>query len=397
MLVTELEHLQEKCTGCFACMNICSQNAISMILNSEGFYYPRINEKLCINCGKCEKVCQITHNVEKYNTCNNIFYFQADDSIRMKSSSGGAFYYFAKHILEENGIVYGAVFDSSKKRVIHTNTENVSLESMMRSKYVQSDINNSYCQVKKDLNDGKKVLFSGTPCQIHGLNNYLGNKYDNLIMIDFVCHGVPSAGFFGDMIKYYENKERASVINVTFREKDLGWRDQVTKLYFNNGKVLCEKSSYYYYYLFLHNCTLRKSCYSCRNPEEHISDITVMDYWQVKNDDNKGTSVICVNTDKGNKLFESLVGEFTIGKMLDKTILSSAFLRHSKIGGYRRSIFNRKSFFKYYMNNGFEKTLSNWYPKYLKKSKVKGKFYIYGGKCKFMIKKIIRRQFRHGI
>ena len=232
MLVTEIGSLKDCCTGCFACANVCSRNAISMPLNSEGFFFPVIDKKLCVNCGKCEKVCQISHK-RIMDTLGKMYSFQSEDSIRMKSSSGGAFYHLAQSVLKNDGVVYGAAYNPNEKRVCHMSTDSVSLEALMRSKYVQSDIGETYRKIKDSLNKGRKVLFVGTPCHIHGLLNFLGKDYANLVTVDFVCHGVPSPGFLSDVILYYENQEKSAVVDVTFREKDLGWRDQVTKIYFN--------------------------------------------------------------------------------------------------------------------------------------------------------------------
>lgn len=391
MLVTEINGVKEKCTGCFACANACPKKAINLPLDSEGFYFPVIDKNQCVNCGRCEAVCQINHKKEK-ESMGKMYSFMAEDAVRMKSSSGGAFYHLAQCVLVNDGVVYGAAYDSMQKKVVHTSTSYVSLEDLMRSKYVQSDVGDSYRQAEADLKSEKQVMFVGTPCQIHGLKNYLNKDYNNLVTVDFVCHGVPSPGFLSDVIGYYERKEQASVTNVTFREKDPGWRDQVTKLYFDTGKVIKEKSSYYYYYyLFLHNCTLRKSCYTCMNPENHIADITVMDYWQIKGDDNKGVSVIKLNTQKGAALFDFMEGNFQINVIDNPASLSSAFIRHCQIKGYTRAIKDREYFFDYYKKNGFEKTLNSWYPCYYRKSIFMGKIYTTGGKFKSKLKRMLGR------
>ena len=393
MKVTELYSYEDKCVGCFACENICPHNAITMQFNQEGFYFPKIEEKQCVDCGLCAKTCQIDHKLEKANFKDDMYSFQSVDSIREKSSSGGVFYHLAKAVLEKGGVVYGAAFDSVSKQVKHTSTDNVDLEALMRSKYVQSNVNSTFKQTKKDLDEGKEVLFSGTPCQIRGLLLFLGKGYDNLLTMDFVCHGIPSSGFFQDMIGYYESNKNAHIKNVTFREKDYGWRNQVVKLYFDNGEIISEKSAYYYYYyyLFLNNVTLRKSCYQCENQESHVSDITVLDYWQIKDDDNKGVSAVCLNTDRGKKMFYDLSGDFEI-KKIPRSIISSAFINHGKIKTYHRALHNRESFYSYYKKNGFKRTLDFWYPHYYKHSVRMGKIYIIGGKYKQLLKTLIERR-----
>ena len=390
MLVTELKAFADRCSGCFACYNACPKNAIKMDLNDEGFFYPIINKGNCVNCGRCVSVCQLSNeSIDINNDFKGNYYYslKSDDDIRSKSSSGGTFFQIAQYVIKRNGIVYGAAFDSRVKRIVHLSTEQTSLEAIMRSKYVQSEIGKSYEDVKIKLNDGLFVLFSGTPCQIRGLRKYLGKDYSNLITMDFVCHGVPSTGFFGDMVRYYEKEIGANITEVTFREKDLGWRKQVLKFYFDNNKVITNVSSYYYYYyLFLRNVTLRKSCYTCQDAENKVSDITVMDYWQIKEDDDKGVSALKINSEKGMKVLNEILSAADINEITQENI-GSSFVNHSKNKNYRRSLPTRNSFFKYYIKNGFEKTKDKWFPSYFRYSKFTGKIRVIGGRIKKNIKR----------
>ena len=190
----KIDTLEKKdCSGCMACMNICPKNAIMMKEDKNGFKYPKIDEKLCIDCGLCSKACPVINKLKEnlYNikvyACKN-----KDENIRKKSSSGGLFTLFAKYILDQEGVVFGAKYDENL-RVIHDYIEkDDNINEFRGSKYVQSDINSTYAKAKKFLSNGRKVLFTGTPCQIEGLITYLGKNYSNLYTQDFICHGVPS-------------------------------------------------------------------------------------------------------------------------------------------------------------------------------------------------------------
>ena len=184
---------KEKCVGCHACYNICPTHSISMQIDVDGFWYPVVDIEKCIHCGRCEKVCPVLKQAKRneeqlqiYGACS------VDEDIRSQSSSGGVFSVLALHVLNKGGIVYGASFNSNFQ-VQHIGISSVTeLDKLRGSKYVQSQIGDIYRDVKQQLRNGKMVLFTGTPCQVDGLNNFLGRTYDNLITQDIVCHGVPS-------------------------------------------------------------------------------------------------------------------------------------------------------------------------------------------------------------
>ena len=251
MNVSEQADLAQKCTGCFACANVCPVNAIVMKKNSEGFLYPEIDKNVCIDCGKCIKICPVDKNFKYDFLPQSCYSYQGEDEIRKKSSSGGVFYLLAKSVLEKAGVVFGAYFDPEEMIVKHGSTDEVSLERLMRSKYVQSEMADCYRRAEAELKKERYVLFCGTPCQIYGLKGYLHKEYDKLVTVDFVCHGVPSTGFFQDMVKSISSKKGTKCLDVTFREKDLGWRKQVVKFYFDDGtEQKYVSSSYYYYYYY---------------------------------------------------------------------------------------------------------------------------------------------------
>ena len=390
MVVTELEGYRERCTGCFACFNVCPKDAIKMLLDDEGFFYPHIDNKRCVECGRCVDVCSIKHMKRIYekNEESEVISVQADDAIREKSSSGGIFYYFAKSVLDRGGIVYGAAYDKDSKLVCHTSTDQTKLEQIMRSKYVQSNIKNTFREVRANLQKGREVLFCGTPCQVRGLYNYLNKDWDNLLTIDFVCHGVPSSGFFKDMVEAHERDEESLIEDITFREKDKGWRTQVIKFYYENNKVLTNASNYYYYYyLFLHNISLRRSCYVCPNPENHCADITVWDDWNIEGDDNKGTSAILLNTQKAANRYSKIKNHFLEIRTQKIGQYKSAFINHDRVKSYQRCLPDRERFFVYYKKYGYDKTLKKWYPAYFKRSVLTTKIRVQGGRIKAMLKR----------
>lgn len=363
--ILKLESIQSCCTGCFSCEQKCPFAAIQVSLNNEGFYYPIIDSTKCTDCGLCLKACPLTSAQGVQNTPKRILSGYAnDESIRMTSSSGGMFALLANEILSDGGIVYGAAFDRKRKEVCHTSTDVTPLKDIMRSKYVQSRIGDVYAEAEAELKSGRSVLFSGTPCQIKGLHSFLEKEYDNLITVDFMCHGVPSTGLFRDVIDYYERTEQSDIVDFTFREKDLGWFDQVTKIYLSNGKVLSEKSSYYYYYYaFLSNYTLRKSCLDCTCYNTHASDITLADNWSVKGD-NKGISLILVNTENGCAAFDRISHQATVTDY-SNDFRGYDFYRHDY------SKLNRIAFFDYYLRNGFDKTLTRFFKKVMRKNRIK--------------------------
>lgn len=390
MIVTELSGFGDKCCGCFSCSNVCPVNAITMKLDQEGFYYPYIDENSCINCEKCTRVCNI--NSEEANIHKNskeFFYAQAHDEVRNMTSSGGIFYLFAKKVLEQRGIVFGASFDKRKNCVVHSDTDHTELSEILRSKYVQSYIGDTYITVKYWLDKGRTALFCGTPCQVYSLIMYLGKHYDNLITVDFVCHGVPSTGFFCDMLKEQQERHNSEINNVTFREKDKGWRRQVIKFYFDNGDVEVNNSStFYYYYCFLQNFSLRKSCFTCTCPETHIADITIWDAWNIHEDDDLGTSAVMINTAGGTRLFNAVRAELKMIKNANPADFEMCFSNHSDMKIYRRARRSRKSFFKFYTKYGFCKTLKFWYPIYFRINETKSQIKTVGVKVKRFLKKI---------
>lgn len=309
-----------KCCGCTACVNVCPTKAITMHSDQLGFLYPIVEESMCIDCGRCIKVCAF-HN--EYDRSLNLPYPVAyavrhkDSNEVATSRSGAAFIAIADWALSHDGVVYGAGY-ADHFRVIHKRAESKQeCFEFKGSKYVQSDLNTVFTQVKKDLASGKIVLFSGTPCQTAALNSFVGAKYrSNLYLVDIVCHGVPSPFIWRDYLQYIENKYGKRVISLSFRDKsELGWAAHRESFTFDDKKIYRNT----YTYLFYEHIMFRPSCSKC--PYTNMtrpSDLTCADFWGWEktdvtiNADDRGISLLLCNTDKGVKLFDTITGVLNV-------------------------------------------------------------------------------------
>ncbi len=316
--MVELFANKNDCCGCSACANICPKNAIMMIKNSEGFLYPQIDEKLCINCGKCKTVCAFQNKGLKEKETKYPLGVYAmkhkSDEVRFNSTSGGAFTAISDYVLEKGGLVYGAAFDDDFN-VKHISAYTVLERDAIRgSKYTQSDMTDTFKNIASNLKSGKTVLFTGTPCQCAGLRSFLESQKsdtDNLIACDFVCHGVPSPLLWSEHINSL-TKRYGKIDAYSCRSKVDGWHGH-TEAIMVNGK-LKYKSPFIQKerVLFHSDLMLRYSCYNCKYTNYYRpSDITIADFWGIEKcfpefDDNKGVSLILVNSEKGEKVFEAI-------------------------------------------------------------------------------------------
>jgi coenzyme F420-reducing hydrogenase beta subunit len=320
---------KEECAGCYACVNICPQNCIIMKTDIEGFWYPVVEVDKCTNCNLCDKVCPIINKHNEKNEPLAYSCFNKNEEIRLKSSSGGIFTLIAEEIIAKGGIVFGARFDSNFK-VIHDFVDNVEdLELFVRSKYVQSKIGETYKIAKNYLKEGRRVLFSGTPCQIAGLKSFLMKDYNNLLTIDLFCHGVPSPKVWEKYVAHMENSVGSKMVSVSFRSKEKGWKLFSMSANFENGFKHSEPLNEDLYLVsFLKDLSLRPSCYNCQfKGINRISDITLADFWGVENilpdmDDDRGTSLILINTGKGHEMFQKIKSKMLYKEVnLDKAVL----------------------------------------------------------------------------
>jgi coenzyme F420-reducing hydrogenase beta subunit len=310
---------KSQCCGCTACASVCAHDAITMQPDAMGFLYPMADETKCVECGLCEKVCAFNDN---YDTSLNFpqpdaYAARHKDMEEVKTSrSGAAFIVLSDYVLEQGGVVYGVGY-TDHFRVIHKRaTTKEQRDEFKGSKYVQSDLTGVFRQVKKDLKDGLTVMFSGTPCQTAGLNSYIGKKLrEKLILVDIVCHGVPAPYLWRDYIAYLEKKQGDKICWVNFRDKQkFGWAAHHETFKFVNGGG---KMSFTY--LFYQHIMFRPSCGKCHYANtKRPSDITIADFWGWEktdpniNADNKGVSLVLVNTEKGRELFEAVKDQMTV-------------------------------------------------------------------------------------
>lgn len=338
------------CYGCGSCELICPQNAITMSPNHEGFLYPEFNESRCIKCGLCIKVCPYMKNEQKTRKPIKVVAIQNKNIEVLKdSSSGGVFFAVAEYVLSIGGYVSGCVFDDNLE-VNHILTNNIEeVKKMCGSKYVQSKMGNVYNLVKEKLDNGKKVLFTGTPCQIDGLKQYLRKEYDNLFLMDLICHGVPSPKIFQLYIDSVE-KKFGKIIEFKFRDKRRnGWCSQGSIKFKNKLKKISPFNSSYYYYYYLKNILSRKSCYTCKYSSlDREADLTIGDCWNIdklfpKLDTKNGYSVVLVNNHKGHNLLDSIKDNLTILDVdIDFVVKNNPNLSHpSDCPAMRNSIYQK--------------------------------------------------------
>ena len=299
------------CCGCEACANICPKNAISMTRDVEGFAYPKINSELCIKCGRCDSVCPSLNFREKDfpdELPKTFVAVNPNEKVRRHSSSGGVFSALAEIILNDGGIVFGAGFDENF-HVVHTSAENFDeMQNLRGSKYVQSQIGDVYKCVKKELESGRKVLFSGTSCQCAGLKSFLGGDSENLLTVDVFFHGVPSPEIWESYIDY--RGQGHEIVNVDFRNKTFGWLNSFFQITFEDcGRYRLPLNNDAFGKAFLDCLSQRPSCAECkfRFPNGQ-SDISIGDAWGIQNfaqdmNDNRGTSLAVVHSEKGKNFF----------------------------------------------------------------------------------------------
>lgn len=303
----------ENCTGCALCDNVCSQNAIRMVWSKEGFLVPEVNIESCINCGLCVKQCIALEDKTVYtdDLSSVVAYggWNKDSNIHLTSSSGGIFTAIAEHVIGQGGVVFGVVW-LDKLTAVFSKTETVEgLAHMRGSKYTPAVPGKIYLEVRNELKTGRKVLFCGTPCQVHALKKYLRKSYENLLSIDIVCHGAPSHLILEKYIAEDEARTGKTIDHVSFRDKPAGWLGfHVTRYYTDGSKDSVRFSKDAYMKLFLCDKLLNAVCYNC--PYAHIprqGDISLGDYWTVQKHHkdwpiDKGVSAILQNTDKGSQI-----------------------------------------------------------------------------------------------
>jgi len=360
------------CSACGACISRCPKHCISFLQDKEGFFYPSVNTTECINCGICDKVCQIINPYES-RTPNLVFAsINNNEEVRLKSSSGGFFSLLSEYIIEkENGVVFGARYDTDWQVVLDY-TETVDGLVLFRgSKYVQARTANAFIDCESFLKKGRKVLFSGSPCQISGLKHFLRKDYANLVTVDFACHGVPSPKVWGKYIETVKANTRKSIddknsvpqsqenlpviTEINFRDKRVGWKKYSFTLTYDEASAegeihsvsrSCIHPENTYMRAFLSEMILRPSCYHCkvRNFKSH-SDITIADYWGInwissEMDDDKGTSLVIIHNADLLDVFRKLNQKYRETRYTDALQFNQALISDPK------PWYNRAEFFK---------------------------------------------------
>ena len=301
------------CSGCTACSAICPVSAITMLDDHEGFKYPDIDSNTCTHCGLCEQVCPVLHPNPAREPLAVYAAKCKDDELRMRSSSGGMFTLLAQQVLNDGGVVFGAGWNPDW-RVVHKAVETEEgLADLRGSKYVQSDMGDTFKQVKGFLESGRRVLFSGTPCQVAGIQEYLANtiSQDNpyrekLLLVDFICHAVPSPKVFALYLQDKVFQYKGNPIRILFRDKIKGWKNFSFSIEFDNGeKYNMNRGAENFYMGFYQDIFNRPSCANCSfRSLRSGSDVTIADYWNVQKkfsgfDDDKGVSLVMANTEEG--------------------------------------------------------------------------------------------------
>ncbi|MGL5640708.1 MAG: Coenzyme F420 hydrogenase/dehydrogenase, beta subunit C-terminal domain [Paraclostridium sp.] len=363
---------KQLCCGCRGCEQICPQKCISMEMDTEGFIYPIIDKTKCIGCKLCENVCPIKDGgYENKDVLDNIQVYggyNKDEDILEKSTSGGIFSSIVESVFNKKTIVFGAEFDE-KLNVRHSYIkEKINLDKFRGSKYVQSDLKDSYTNIKKFLNDDNKVIFSGTPCQVAGLKSFLKVDYDNLICIDIVCHGVPSPKVFKMYKEYLEKKYKSDIKSINFRDKSIkGWDTPYMTIDFNSGKKITNIGYDDYFSMgFYKKLYQRPVCHKCPfTKTKRVSDVTIADFWGVEDinnkiKNNKGTSLVIFNSKKSLNILE---------KIKDTTLLERVDLKEAiKFNPQLVSCTNpneQRNEFMMDLNNGYDFNMLR--KKYLKK------------------------------
>lgn len=313
------------CCGCSACAQRCPKHCITMQMDEEGFLYPFVDSSSCIECGLCEKVCPCINQGEKQSPLELVATYNPDIDVRQMSSSGGIMTMLADVVLKKDGVVFGARFNDLWE-VEHGYTEKMEgISSFRGSKYVQSNIRNSYLEVEKFLKEGKNVLFSGTPCQVNGLNLFLLKDYSNLLTVAIACHSVPSPLVWKE---YLKSLNLPSISGINFRDKRLGWENYGLSIEQTHGSnFFQEHSENPFMQLFLHNLITRESCFSCPAKNGRSSaDIILGDCWGASQllpnytNDHKGISFVLSQSEKGVMAIKEL-GIESLPLQLDQVVL----------------------------------------------------------------------------
>lgn len=404
-MTTEKLCPRDVCTGCFACKQVCAKGAIHF-KDDKGFLYPEIDASLCVDCGLCTNACPVLNPglAANDNKESAVSYAIWNNNLkdRMNSSSGGVFSALADKTIEEGGIVYGAAWDDAMQ-LRHVGVENTDgLEALRRSKYVQSNTDAVFKDVKLQLKTGRRVLFCGTPCQIAGLLSFLGNKgYPNLITVGVVCHGVPSQRSFDKYLHEIEKDKNIKIVDCNFRSKKRGWKPGLDLILSaknaDNKVIVIDKllSDNVYMNAFLKLYFLRESCYNCPfkgDVKGYNADIMLSDAWSlwsaipwVRVDFSKGISAVAFNTEKGRDFMKQCGDSIYM--------LERPYEEYTSNSGFKsaRKPRNNDEAFEYLKNHTWMETQSKYFPMTFKQKLPLCTRLVLGENNSIKIKRLIRK------
>lgn len=376
--------MKNTCNGCGVCALVCPKKCIKMVEDGEGFLYPEIDESKCIKCNKCRRFCANFNNKEEKNEKAYVAINNSNEQLK-ESSSGGMFYILAEYTIKNNGVVFGVTYNKNLKAVHECAETLEECKKFCGSKYVRSDLQDSYSKVKQFLDEGRKVLFTGTACQISGLKKFLGKEIENLILCDILCHANPSPKVFELYIKNLEKIKNKKVKYVWFRSKENGWKNQTPIIEYEDGQKEEENS---YFIAFVWEMINRPSCYSCQfASKRRISDFTIGDFWGIEKvfpdiETTGGVSLLNVNSEKGSRIFDEVKEKMNY-KEVDYE-LACSFNHYHNVSVHS----NRDKFFKGISDGSInENNIIEYMKKYTKKPLYRRII----GKGKRIIKKIVKR------
>lgn len=390
-------HITETCTGCGACTSVCPKGCLELKPDQDGFYYPEANLQACIECHSCEKVCHILTPIENKPIERRDFfaYKTQDDTLRQESTSGGAFSLFANYVISQGGVVFGSRYNGEKERLEVCGSDICGIAPLRKTKYIESYVGPSFARIRSILKDGKWVLYCGTPCQAAGLRHYINSTHtpcDKLIIIDFACHGVPSNSLFTRFKRRLESKKK-KVVDTEFRVKEpadpkTDWHTQTLRLTYSDGtrKVFRRNSCYFYYYWpFDVSCSLRRSCYDCHQVDNSQADITIGDFWDIKNfpqikDDNKGYSFIKIHNEDLLPLLQELTKD-AFCQHLPDDLVKDPYNKSNKL----HLLSQRDSFLSYTRNNEYYTAVRKYF----------GGWFVFRNTTGSQLKTFCRRLIKH--
>lgn len=365
-----ISQVNEKCCGCRNCLNVCPVGAIDFENDTYGFEYPVIEKEMCIDCGLCTEMCPaINQPLENNDVKMCGVAYALDDKTRHQGSSGGMFGLFAKEIIKQGGIVFGAAFDEQLKLITTSAQRCDELQPLYKSKYLLCNTSHSFWEIKKFLEQGRMVLYTSSPCQVAALKLYLKKDYKNLLTMEFICRGVGSQDLFDKSIAYYENKKKIKIGKFEFRYKKRTTSRCFYMEYEKNGKIK-EKANYYfffpYYYGYYKNCIVNRS--SCNNcvyaTKNRVADITMGDFHEIAKyysgaNRQKGCSMLLVNTEKGGEWFNNIKEQIYFHALDKEIIYKNNRFSSGEIQGK-----SKNAFFDTIVNNGFEAAVKKYLSPY---------------------------------